>query len=50
MIKIIKFGSWYDVYVDNVMILHHISEQDKNDILGVANIAGDEVTICQRIT
>lgn len=32
VIKIVKVYNWYDVYVNNVMILHHLSEQDINDI------------------
>ena len=32
VIKIVKVYTWYDVYVNNTMILHHLSEQDINDI------------------
>lgn len=42
-ITIKKVYSWYDVYVDNRMILHHISEQDKNDILATAQITGEKI-------
>jgi uncharacterized FlgJ-related protein len=45
MIIIKKCFSWYDVYIDNMMILHHISEQDKIDILKAAEKSGDKIKI-----
>lgn len=44
-ITIKKVYSWYDVYVDNRMILHHISEHDKNDILTTAKISGEKIIV-----
>lgn len=32
-IEIRKVYSWYDVYIDHTMILHHINEEDAKDII-----------------
>lgn len=45
MITIKKVYSWYDVYVNNRMILYHITEQDKNDILKTAENTGEKIII-----
>jgi hypothetical protein len=45
MIVIKKCFSWYDVFVNGVMVLHHIYEQDKNDILKTATKTGDKIEV-----
>lgn len=44
MIIIKKCYSWYNVYADNVLILKHINENDKTDILEAARISGENIT------
>ena len=44
-ITIKKIYSWYDVYVNDRMILHHITEQDKDDILKTAEKTGEKIII-----
>ena len=34
-IEIVAIYSWFDVYVNNTMVLHHISKQDVSDLVKV---------------
>lgn len=45
MIVIKKCFSWYNVYVNGTMILKHISESDKADILKAATSSGESVEV-----
>lgn len=45
MIVIKKCFSWYNVYVNGTMILKHISESDKDDILKAAARSGELVGV-----
>lgn len=45
MIVIKKCYSWYNVYVNGTMILKHIGESDKADILKAAASSGELVEV-----
>lgn len=34
-IDIVAVYSWFDVYVNNTMVLHHISKKDVDDLLKI---------------
>lgn len=47
MIKIIKCYSWYDVFIDSTMVLHHINNLDVDDIIKVCKETNTKYTISE---